>query len=422
MLTFTDGRSGVRSRVSLDSYSKHSLAARLGSQKELWRARMASGMFVLKANGDLIPMTASTYDSEELLQRWLADYPELLAGEQINPEEPRQWMLIQREAGVPGGEFSGSRWSLDHLFVDQDGTPTFVEVKRSSDTRIRREVVGQMLDYAANGLKYWPIDSIKAMLATRCAREGTTPEAEIHACFGEDTDTEQYWAMVHRKFESGEVRLIFVSDEIPGELQAIVEFLNNQMERAEVFAVEIKQYVAPEQEGLVTLVPRLLGRSVENQRKKERATGGRANFNWDEESFFRDAAVRLPPEEVEVARTLFDWSMKNMGRMTFGRGKYTGSFVGVVETPNGSAWPIISYSSGYVEIALTRMESQVVFSDLEKRREYVTMLNTIEGFHLEDTDENLRRRSPSLKYSLLTEDEQLRRFIATLDWFIAQVA
>jgi hypothetical protein len=30
--------------------------------------------------------------------------------------------------------------------------PTLLEVKRSSDTRIRREVVGQMLDYAANGV------------------------------------------------------------------------------------------------------------------------------------------------------------------------------------------------------------------------------------------------------------------------------
>jgi hypothetical protein len=34
--------------------------------------------------------------------------------------------------------------------------PTLVEVKRSDDTRIRREVVGQMLDYAANGVVYWP--------------------------------------------------------------------------------------------------------------------------------------------------------------------------------------------------------------------------------------------------------------------------
>jgi hypothetical protein len=29
-----------------------------------------------------------------------------------------------------------------------------LEVKRSSDTRIRREVVGQMLDYAANGASF----------------------------------------------------------------------------------------------------------------------------------------------------------------------------------------------------------------------------------------------------------------------------
>jgi hypothetical protein len=33
--------------------------------------------------------------------------------------------------------------------------PTFVEVKRASDTRARREVVAQMLDYAANGSVFW---------------------------------------------------------------------------------------------------------------------------------------------------------------------------------------------------------------------------------------------------------------------------
>jgi 5-methylthioribose kinase len=37
-----------------------------------------------------------------------------------------------------------------------------VEVKRSSDTRIRREVVGQMLDYAANAVVYWPLEMIRA--------------------------------------------------------------------------------------------------------------------------------------------------------------------------------------------------------------------------------------------------------------------
>src|SRR5262249_3604083 len=31
-------------------------------------------------------------------------------------------------------------WSVDHLFLDQDAVRTLVEVKRGSDTRIRREV------------------------------------------------------------------------------------------------------------------------------------------------------------------------------------------------------------------------------------------------------------------------------------------
>jgi hypothetical protein len=57
---------------------------------------------------------------------------------------------------------SGNRWSVDHLFLDQDAIPTIVEVKRSSDTRIRREVVGQMLDYAANAVVYWAVEAIRA--------------------------------------------------------------------------------------------------------------------------------------------------------------------------------------------------------------------------------------------------------------------
>ena len=45
---------------------------------------------------------------------------------------------------------------------------------------------------------------------------------------------------------------MFVADEIPVELRRIVEFMNGQMDPAEVLAVEIKQYVGG---NLKTLVP-----------------------------------------------------------------------------------------------------------------------------------------------------------------------
>jgi hypothetical protein len=115
------------------------------------------------------------YDSENLLQELLAKHPHLLAGGRMNAGEPRRWLLVRRELGVPGGEGEPGRWSLDHLFIDQDGIPTLVEVKRSSDTRLRREVVGQMFDYAANGAKYWPPDGLKAEFEARCAANDIRP-------------------------------------------------------------------------------------------------------------------------------------------------------------------------------------------------------------------------------------------------------
>ncbi|HKI05865.1 MAG TPA: hypothetical protein VKK31_28045 [Thermoanaerobaculia bacterium] len=78
--------------------------------------------------------------------------------------------------GIPDQEQGGSRWALDHLFLDQDGVPTLIEVKRGRDPRTRREVVGQMLDYAANSVLYWTADALQGWLAKRYEREGLDPE------------------------------------------------------------------------------------------------------------------------------------------------------------------------------------------------------------------------------------------------------
>jgi hypothetical protein len=106
------------------------------------------GVYLIQANGKLVEMREERYASEDIFQTILAEYPSILAGDLIDSQEPRRWLLIATEVPVPAQEDGSGRWSLDHLFIDQDGVPTLVEVERSTDTRIRREVVGQMLDYA----------------------------------------------------------------------------------------------------------------------------------------------------------------------------------------------------------------------------------------------------------------------------------
>jgi hypothetical protein len=112
---------------------------------------MSDSIFLVGDDGSLTKAPAAGYAAEADLQKLLADNIDLLPGAQMNRDSPRRWLLIKREAGVPDREGGGGWWSVDHLVVDQDAIPTFVEVKRAGDTRARREVVAQMLDYAANG-------------------------------------------------------------------------------------------------------------------------------------------------------------------------------------------------------------------------------------------------------------------------------
>jgi len=88
---------------------------------------MSGGIYLIQNDGQPVEMGQQKYGSENLLQEMLIRSPNLLAGDQVNAAEPRRWLLVAREAGLPGEEGSGDRWSVDHLFLDQDAIPTIVE-------------------------------------------------------------------------------------------------------------------------------------------------------------------------------------------------------------------------------------------------------------------------------------------------------
>lgn len=219
----------------------------------------------------LIPMEETPYAAEDILQTLLEDYPDLIPGDQISPDIPRKWLFVKREAGVPSMESGSNVWSLDHLFLDQDGVPTLIECKRASDTRIRREVVAQMLDYAANGTLYWPMERLRQDAAESAKLKGQSLDILLAEIAGVSTEEEinSYWQTVERNLREGKVRLVFVADEIPRELQRLVEFMNEKMTDIEVLAVEIKQYLSGTK---TAVVPRVIGLTEAARQKSERST------------------------------------------------------------------------------------------------------------------------------------------------------
>jgi hypothetical protein len=182
----------------------------------------------------------------------VAEHPELLAGAQMNPSVPRRFVLIDTEVAVPEQAEGSGRWALDLLFVDQDAVPTLVEVKRAANSQLRREVVGQLLDYVANATRYWRASDLSA-----AARHRDQAPRVLTDLVGEDIDEEGFWDRVVANLSEGRARLLFLADRIPTELQAIVEFLNERIDPTEVLAVELQQYRTPE--GPQVLVPRVIG-------------------------------------------------------------------------------------------------------------------------------------------------------------------
>jgi hypothetical protein len=118
---------------------------------------VGSGLFILNG-GTLTPMAEAPYDNENALQQLLAEHPELLPGDAMDPDDPRRFILVGREVQVAG-------YRLDHLFIDHEAVPTLVETKLEANREIRRLVVAQMLDYAANAASEWDAAKLSGWLA-----------------------------------------------------------------------------------------------------------------------------------------------------------------------------------------------------------------------------------------------------------------
>ena len=269
---------------------------------------MGGGIYLIQDDEQLVEMTEQAYESEEQLQELLETYPNLLAGDQIDTALPRYWLLVRRETPIPTEEDGAGRWSVDRLFIDQNAIPTLVEVKRIDNSRLRQEIIGQMLDYAANASIYWPIDTIVSQFETNCREQGRDPEEVFEEFLGEEANEERFWQKVKTHLQAGKIRLVFVADRIAPELRRVVEFLNEQVDPAEVLALEVKQYADHSPETLRLLVPRVLGQTAEARLKKSSAT--RERRRWDETSFFPEFASRRGEEEAAVARKIYTWAQE----------------------------------------------------------------------------------------------------------------
>ena len=287
---------------------------------------MAS-VYVMHADGSTQLMDNIRCKSEELeLQRILEQNPDLLPGDQIDPEDPRRWLLIKREMPVPDPATGTDRWSIDFVFADQDAIPTFVECKRSDDTRARREVVGQMLEYAANGHYYWNKETLRSFAEQAAAARGQSLDDALRSLMPSTADSpDAFFETLEQNLREGQLRIVFFLERSPMELRSVVDFLNKQMERSEVLLVEARQY---RWEGTRVVVPVLFGYTEQARQVKRSVTITTAGYRkkWDRSSYFADAEAKLAPSDVKALEEVLDKTIQLGYEISWGTGASTGSF------------------------------------------------------------------------------------------------
>ncbi|MBK7691370.1 MAG: hypothetical protein IPJ31_09705 [Bacteroidetes bacterium] len=368
---------------------------------------MPESIFLLN-NGQLIEMNESTYLSEDLLQKLLADYPSLISGSQIDSERPRRWLLVSREFGVPDEKDKGNRWSLDHLFIDQDGIPTLVEVKRSVDTRLRREVIGQILDYAANAVSYWTIEEIRHRFEECCNTTGKEMNVELDDFLQGETEAEQFWENTKTNLKAGKIRMLIIADVIPKELQRIIEFLNEQMSPAEILGVEIKQFIGQD---LKTLVPRVIGMTSKADSIKGRP--GRPEETWTEERFLAELLKTKGQKDVDTAKKILAWISRKVSYIYYGTGK-RGALAPILKVQGVNRFCFALWVDGFVEIYFQHMKNRPVFDQEDKRLELLNKLNTIPGVAIPQERVSAR---PNFPLAVLNTETELQKFMDIFDWY-----
>jgi hypothetical protein len=161
-----------------------------------------------------------------------------------------------REMATPAGP-------IDAVFVNRQGALTVVECKLWRNPQARREVVGQILDYAKE-LARWRYEDLQREVSRSLRRSGNVP-FQLVADRYPDTDEAGFVDAVGRNLRTGRFLLLVAGDGIREGTETIVHFMQEHSGMRFTFGlVEMAGYEMPG--GRLLVQPRILARTIALER------------------------------------------------------------------------------------------------------------------------------------------------------------
>ena len=185
----------------------------------------------------------------------------------------------------------------------------------------RREVIAQVLDYAANAPRLWRSDDLRqAAEATQRKRGLSLEVANNELCTSEYDDAGDLFDRAITNLGERKLRIVLFLEAAPPELKTLVEFLVTEFSRIQIVLVEAKRYRS---DGMEVVAPTVWGYTerVRQHRKliEDALAGGRRN--WDQDTFFAELAQQVQDDTGRRAVEMLFRELPKAGyRLTWGTG------------------------------------------------------------------------------------------------------
>lgn len=194
-----------------------------------------------------------TYSTEGEFQAFVRDtFESTLVSQEDRPA------IVAREVPTPAGG------RIDVVAVDLDGVITLCECKLDRNAGSRREVLGQVIEYAGslNGLTF---DEFRRLMRDRLG--GADPVDAMRESASDDFDPVAWGEAVSRTLADGRFRLLIAVDQLTDVLKQTVLYLN---ERAS-FSLVVVELRRIKHDGIDVVAPSLFGEEAAQRKLPRRS-------------------------------------------------------------------------------------------------------------------------------------------------------
>lgn len=324
--------------------------------------------------------------NEEILQSYIEKFPQIVPLESLGVVEP--FVVIGREVATSAG-------FIDILCIDGNGVLTVIETKLARNPQIRREVIGQVLEYVGQVTKWSAHDVIST------ANQYLKDQDIVNLL--QSSESQGITEQIESNLRTGNVKALIASDIVPDTLRDTISFINRNSS-FDIFVMQIQLYV---KESMRIFIPVVYGLT-------DKPRQGRELVKWNEELFMEEAS-ELDSEIILRIKDLLEFTNRNGSEVRWGTGKVVGSFSFGLNFRGKMLTIFTVFTNGKIAINYGNMKDK--FPD-QALLAYNNRLNKFPNVNLH-ADTVLSGKYPSMDIASISQEDNYKTFIQATEELIS---